>query len=99
MRNSEWRITNGYEVYMLIIGVLGKLFIFLQFGTMIREQASKDVSVSSYLVYILSSISWFLLGVLYRDMVLTVSGMFGVVSGFLALITAIYYKENKNALL
>ena len=96
---KRWTSLNGYDKYMLFVGLAGKTFLVLQIAAMIVNHSSKNVSFTSYLVYFLTSLSWLIFGIMYQDTIITVSSFVGIIGALVAMNTVIIYKEDKSDIL
>ena len=96
---KRWGELSGYDKYMLVIGLVGKTFLVLQIATMILNESSENVSLTSYMVYFLTSLSWLVFGLLYQDIIVSVSSYIGIVGALFAMNTVVILKQNKSDIL
>lgn len=88
-----WNTTlSMYDKYMLFVALAGKAFLVLQIATVVNNQSSTNVSFASYVVFLLSSLSWLVFGVLNRSTVVTASAFVGIIGSLVALNVVAFYR-------
>jgi uncharacterized protein with PQ loop repeat len=88
---SKW-----YDRYMILIAILGSVFVYLQAATIIQNESSENVSMPSYVVFLIVSLSWMIYGVLWMDWIVIITGLIAAIGGVLALISTISYRPSSN---
>ena len=99
MATSHWKTAidfHSYDQYMLFIAIAGKAFLFTQIAKIIQNENSENVSFFSYLIYFITSFSWLLFGLLHKETIVTVSSSIGIFGGLMAMVTILYYKDDKT---
>ena len=99
--NSTWKTLdkmNGFDKYMLFIALFGKIFLVLQIIKIIVDDSSENVSFTAYVFYFITSLSWVIFGLYYRETIVTFSSMVGMVGGLAAMNVVMAYKQNKSDL-
>ena len=102
-RMSKYRVhpkhqsfAKWYERYMILIALLGSIFVYLQAGVIIKNKSSENVSMPSYIIYLIVSLSWMAYGILWTDWVHTFSGLIASIGAIIALISTASYRPTKN---
>jgi uncharacterized protein with PQ loop repeat len=95
---KSWKDMNSFDKYMLCVALFGRTFLILQIIKIITDGSSDNVSFTAYLVYFITSLSWLIFGIYYRQTILTLSSFIGMVGGLLSLNIIMAYKSDKNSL-
>lgn len=95
---KSWKTMNAFDRYMLFIAIFGKTFLVVQIVKIILDGSSENVSFTAYILYFLTSLSWFIFGIYYRESIVTFSSLIGLTSGLVALNVIMAYKEDKTDL-
>ncbi len=96
---KTWGAMNMYDRYMLFIAIFGKTFLVLQIIKIVADSSSENVSFTAYVLYLITSVSWVVFGIYYRETIVTVSSFLGLVFGLVAANVVVIYKEDKGELL
>jgi MtN3 and saliva related transmembrane protein len=86
---SKTRLLFYYEKYMLAMGILGQLLFYTQGVKIFVTKSANDVSITGFLLGLVSVSSWLIYGILIKNKVLILSNIFAVV-GALFVIAGIY---------
>lgn len=93
---KSWTTMNSLDRYMLFIALFGKTFLVLQIIKIIADGSSENVSFTAYLLYFITSISWVVFGIYYRETIVTMSSLLGMVGGLVAMNVVMAYKTDKK---
>ena len=85
-----------YDKYMILIALFGSIFIYLQAITIISNKSSENVSIPSYILFLIVSLSWLVYGVLWSDSLVVVSGLISTIGSIIALVASISYKSSSQ---
>ena len=99
---SPWktiRNMNMLDRYMVFIALFGKTFLILQISKIVREGSSDNVSFAAYLLYFITSFSWLIFGIYYKETIVATSSLFGIIGGLSAMSVIMLYKTDKLDLL
>lgn len=78
-----------YKLYMLyIISWLGNVFLFIQLAAILEKKDSTGVSLTAFIVFLITGISWLIYGYLIKDYAIIVSGIVRLI-GLTALLIVI----------
>lgn len=80
-----------YEKYMFIIGGCGSLVFYLQAIKVFYSKDATAVSLTAFLVGLVSVISWAVYGFIIKNRVLFVSNVISTVGALLVVIGIIHY--------
>jgi uncharacterized protein with PQ loop repeat len=95
---KAWKDLNNLDKYMLFIALFGKLFLFVTIAKIIIDESSENVSFTAYVLYVITSLSWFIFGLYYKETLVTFSSLLGLAGGLLTMNIVVAYKENKTDL-
>ena len=95
---KTWNNMNSFDKYMLFIALFGKTFLILQIIKIIADDSSENVSFTAYVLYFITSLSWVIFGLYYRETIVTFSSLLGTVGGLVAMNVIIAYKQDKTNL-
>lgn len=87
---------NAFDKYMLFIAIFGKTFVIVQIVKIILDRSSENVSFTAYVLYFITSLSWFIFGIYYKETIVTFSSLVGILGGLVALNVIMSYKEDKT---
>lgn len=68
-----------FERYMLVVGVGGNTFFYIQAWQIFSTQSAKDVSMSAFAVALWAVMSWFAYGVVLKNKVLILANIVGTI--------------------
>jgi len=81
-----------YDRYMIFIALLAASFVYVQAAVILSNQSSENVSLPSYIILLIVSLSILLYAVLWTDWVLAISGIVSSVGCIIALVSTISYR-------
>jgi uncharacterized protein with PQ loop repeat len=79
---------------MILIALLASTFVYLQASLIIQNKSSENVSMPSYIILVIVSLSWLLYGILWTNWVIALSGIVSSVGSIMALIATISYRPS-----
>jgi MtN3 and saliva related transmembrane protein len=68
-----------YEKYMLFIGIIGQLAIYIQAYLIFTNKSAVDVSLVANLFTFVSLTSWLIYGLILKNKILIISNLFAVI--------------------
>lgn len=81
-----------YDRYMVLIALLASTVVYLQGALILSNKSSENVSMPSYIILIIVSLSVLLYGVLWTDWVLATSGIISSLGSIMALVACISFR-------
>lgn len=88
---SKW-----YDRYMMLIAVFGSIFVYLQASVIIQNKSSENVSMPSYILFLIVSLSWMVYGILWTDWIVVISGMIASIGAIVALVATLSYRPSSG---
>ncbi len=88
---SESRFGRGYRKYMLVVGMVGNVFFFVQAWHIFRNQSADDVNLLAFVIALWAVSSWFGYGVVKRDAVLIAANVVGVTGAAMVVVGKLMY--------
>ena len=87
----DWNII--FEYIVSILGILMSVGYYPQAYTIWKKKSSKNVSIISYVIFVLGTSTWTLYGIYLNNWTIFWSFIFGVVGSWLTLILIIIYRK------
>lgn len=87
----------GYRYWMYAVAIFGGIFLYIQFGTIIYNKDSTNVSMPAYIIYLIASISWLIYGFLLKDWILILSGIINTIGNILLIAIIPVYNDAKKS--
>lgn len=81
------------QVLATITGILMSLGYFPQAWKIIKTKSAKDISVSSFVIFSIGTVSWFFYGWYIHDLVIMASFTLGVIGSWSTLILTLIYRK------
>lgn len=75
-----------FQKYMAVVGTLGQLIYYFQAYQIWKTQACQDVSFWGFFIASISTASWALYGIVFKDKVLAFAQTFGIIGCITCLI-------------
>lgn len=75
-----------FEKYMLIVGAGGSLVFYLQAFKIFYDRSATDVSLSAFVVGLISVFSWMVYGLMIKNRVLFISNVLATIGAMLTVI-------------
>lgn len=85
-----------YDRYMIIIAILASIFVYLQASLIIQNKSSENVSMPSYIILLIVSLSWMVYGILWTDWVIALSGIVASIGSIIALVATVSYRPTST---
>lgn len=85
-----------YDRYMILVAIFGSVFVYLQAGTIIENKSSENVSMPSYILFLIVSLSWMAYGILWTDWISALSGVVSSIGAIFALVATLSYRPSSN---
>lgn len=86
------KFAKWFDRYMLVVAVFGSLFVYLQAAVIIQNKSSENVSMPSYIIFLIVALSFMAYGILWTDWVVSLSGLIASVGAIIALVATISYR-------
>ncbi len=81
-----------YDRWMILIALLASIIVYLQAGVILSNKNSENVSLPSFILLTIVSLSVLVYGVLWADSLLAGCGIIAAVGSILALVVTISYR-------
>lgn len=81
-----------FERYMLVVGVGGNMFFYIQAGKIFWNRSAESVSVEAFAVALWAVMSWFAYGVVLKNRVLIVANIVGTIGAALVVTGCLLYR-------
>ncbi len=81
-----------YDKYMVLVALLASTIVYLQASIMISNKSSENISMPSYILLLIVSLSVLIYGILWTDWVLCFSGVVSCVGSIIALVASLAYR-------
>ncbi len=75
-----------FEKYMIVVGVLGQLLFYFQGIKIFMTKSAHDISMTGFLISLISLSSWLVYGILIKNKVLVIANVAGVVGALFVII-------------
>jgi len=83
------------EILASIMGILMSLGYYPQAYKILKNKSAKDISLISYTLFAVGTLTWFIYGLSINSMPIILSFVLGVIGSWLVLILTIIYHKNK----
>ena len=80
-----------YEKYMLVMGVFGQLIFYNQGIKIFMCRSAQNVSITAFIIGLISVTSWLIYGILLKNRVLIVANIVAVIGAIFALVGILIY--------
>lgn len=101
--HSSWKMhprhrvfAKWYDRYMILIAFLASTIVYIQAAVILSNQSSENVSLPSYIIILIVSMSVMLYGILWTDWVIALSALVSSVGSIIALVATISYRPIAN---
>ena len=97
--NEQWKglqDMNALDKYMLFIALFGKTFLIIQIVKIFMDKSADNVSYTAFLLYFVTSLSWILFGLYYRETIVLTSAIAGSVGSLVAMGVIMAFKSNRK---
>jgi uncharacterized protein with PQ loop repeat len=81
---------------MILVALLAASFIYLQGAVMIQNKSAENVSLPSYILFLIVAVSWMAYGMLWTDWFVALTGLVASIGAVMTLVAAISYRPSKN---
>jgi len=75
-----------YEKYMLLVGLAGSLVFYLQAFKIFYDRSAEDVSLSAFLIGLVSVTSWMIYGMIIKNKIILISNFFATIGALMTVI-------------
>lgn len=93
--HHRW-LAKWFDRYMMVAALLASAVVYLQAAVIIQNKSSENVSMPSYIIWLIVSLSWMAYGILRTDWVISLSGVVASVGSVMALVATASYKPSTN---
>jgi len=84
------------KVFTIIMGVALSLGYFPQAYKVYKNKSSKDISLLAFVVFSLGTLTWFIYGLVFNDLIIILGFAFGVIGSWLVLILSLIYRKKRK---
>jgi MtN3 and saliva related transmembrane protein len=84
------------KVLATIMGVIMSLGYFPQAYKVYKNQSSKDISISAFIIFSLGTLTWLIYGLTIMDITIIAGFVLGVIGSWLVLILSLIYRKRKK---
>ena len=88
------QLSKLYDYYMIVVAIAASTIIYFQAGLILQNKSSENVSIPSYIILTIVSLSFVVYGVLWTDWLIIVAGIIATVGAILALVAAMSYRPS-----
>jgi uncharacterized protein with PQ loop repeat len=81
-----------YDRYMILIALLASTVVYLQAALILSNKSSENVSLPSFIIWLIVSLSVLLYGILWTDWVLATTGIVASLGAIIALVACISFR-------
>ena len=92
MHPRHQHFARWYDRWMILIALSASIVVYLQAGVILSNKNSENVSLPSFIVLLIVSLSTLVYGVLWADSLLAGCGIIASVGSILALVVTISYR-------
>jgi uncharacterized protein with PQ loop repeat len=84
----------GFQYFMLVFAIVTSLYSVPQIIRIYKMHSANDVSLSTWVIAVISNVFWIVYGFAIEDLVVMLSSLIGCVLAFIISCQCIYYKRN-----
>ena len=84
------------KVFATIMGVIMSLGYFPQAYKVYKNKSSRDISITAFVIFSLGTLTWFIYGLVFRDIPIILGFVLGVIGSWLVLILSLIYKKKRK---
>ena len=88
--------TNFIRVFATIMGVILSLGYFPQAYKVYKNKSSKDISLLAFVIFSLGTLTWFIYGLVFKDLPIILGFVVGVIGSWLVLILSLVYRKKRK---
>lgn len=78
-----------------IMGVVLSLGYYFQAYSIIKKRSAEGVSLSSYIIFAVGTLTWLVYGIALRDLSIITGFFFGVIGSWFVLILMLIYRNKR----
>lgn len=79
-----------------IMGIVISWGYYFQAYDIFKKKSAKDVSLISYVIFALGTLTWLVYGLYLKDQTIIWGFLFGVIGSWLVLILILFYRNKNN---
>ena len=87
---------NVIKIFATIMGVIMSLGYFPQAYKVYKNKSSKDISVLAFVIFGIGTLTWFVYGLVFKDITIILGFVLGVAGSWMVLILSLIYKKNRK---
>lgn len=92
--SRKWTKYDVFNAYMILVTFLGTAIVFVQASVIIENKSAENVSLPSYIMLLIVSLSYMALGMFRSELLITLYSALVVTGSILAIIATVAYQPN-----
>lgn len=84
-----------FNIFVTIMGVVMSLGYFPQAYKIWKERSSKNISIPAFIIFSLGTLTWFIYGILLKDITIILGFTLGVIGSWSVLLMTLMYKNRE----
>ena len=85
-------MTTIIKIWAIVMGIVMSFGYYPQLFKILKNKSVKDISLASYIIWSLGTLTWIIYGVVVKDMIIVISFALGVVGSWSVLFLRLFYK-------
>lgn len=82
-----------YDRYMYLVIIMYSIMLFPQAALVLRNKNSENISLATFIMFLIAAVSGLVYGVLWKDMFLALTGLVATSSAILVLVAITSYEN------
>lgn len=85
-----------FQTFVTIMGTVMSLGYFPQAYKLFKSKSSKDISIPTYIIFSIGTLTWLIYGILIRDITIILGFVIGVIGSWTVLFLSVFYRNKQN---
>ena len=84
------------EIFKLLVTIMGVLMSFAYFPqayNIWKNKSAENISIPTYIIFSLGTLTWFIYGIVIQDMIIIISFIIGVIGSWSVLTLTLKYRK------